>query len=339
MANIFRLGRGAVRKVNAHVDQIFNAAKARLLGPYGAKDIRVHYTRELSLPGLFEAGAMEEGVRPDLDVLKSLLDIAGGYIDAVQERTKARIVNEINSVLGQARHGGLSRDDYNDLLKMKLSEVFGDVTQHIHAIVDTEATRVKNISVLDGIIGSNLSSDVSDPVVFFVVVRDGDLCGECKRLHLMPDGITPRLWYLSECGHGYHKKGEGDPKIGGLHPHCRCTLVTLMPGFGFSSEGKIMFIKRGHLELPVQRGEGELKKTEPFDPNDHPRDPETGEFVVAIDPREDLSNVNPDDWDDDEDDLKVDPKEALRHLIGVFRSAMDRGTMPRDPAVIERELR
>lgn len=317
MANIFRLGRGAVRKVNAHVDQIFSAAKARLLGPYGAKEIRVHYTRELSLPGLFEAGAMEEGVRPDLDVLKSLLDIAGGYIDAVQERTKARIVNEINSVLGQARHGGLSRDDYNDLLKMKLSEVFGDVTQHIHAIVDTEATRVKNISVLDGIIGSNLSSDVSDPVVFFVVVRDGDLCGECKRLHLMPDGITPRLWYLSECGHGYHKKGESDPKIGGLHPHCRCTLVTLMPGFGFSSEGKIMFIKRGHLELPVQRGLGlseaawngeePLSKTEKFDPKDHPRNPETGEFVdhegamrsailSRITGRRHYANATPEQW-------------------------------------------
>ena len=347
MANIFRLGRGAVRKVNAHVDQIFNAAKARLLGPYGAKDIRVHYTRELSLPGLFEAGAMEEGVRPDLDVLKSLLDIAGGYIDAVQERTKARIVNEINSVLGQARHGGLSRDDYNDLLKMKLSEVFGDVTQHIHAIVDTEATRVKNISVLDGIIGSNLSSDVSDPVVFFVVVRDGDLCGECKRLHLMPDGITPRLWYLSECGHGYHKKGESDPKIGGLHPHCRCTLVTLMPGFGFSSEGKIMFIKRGHLELPVQRGEGELKKTEPFDPNDHPRDPETGEFTPQIgademlpsDPDEREKEIaDRDAWERYEESL-VDHVAVKKQQIINIREEVEDGLLQPNSQAIEKEAR
>lgn len=36
----------------------------------------------------------------------------------------------------------------------------------------------------------------------------------------MPDGITPRLWKLSEVGSGYHRKGDESPKLGGLHPNC-----------------------------------------------------------------------------------------------------------------------
>lgn len=44
-------------------------------------------------------------------------------------------------------------------------------------------------------------------------------CDICKSIHTLNVTI-PRLWYLSEIGHGYHKKGETNPKIGGLHPHC-----------------------------------------------------------------------------------------------------------------------
>ena len=36
----------------------------------------------------------------------------------------------------------------------------------------------------------------------------------------MGDGHTPRLWYMSEVNHGYAKKGDAAPSIGGQHPNC-----------------------------------------------------------------------------------------------------------------------
>jgi hypothetical protein len=263
MPNVARLGKGASRKIGNAIDDLFDKAKARLLGPQAiiGKKIHIGFIRELSLPGVFEAGSLEELVKPDLDVLDSLIRVAGSYIDAHRERTKARVVHQINGAMAEAKHnGGMSQSDFRGLVNTQLSEVWADVTRNIHSIVDTELSHAKNVSVLDGVVGANLNAGVSDPVVYFVVVRDNILCKECKRLHLMDDEKTPRLWYLSELGHGYHKKGEDSPKIGGLHPHCRCTLVTLLPSYGFTNDGMVKYVKRGHLELPIQRG---LARSEP----------------------------------------------------------------------------
>jgi hypothetical protein len=70
----------------------------------------------------------------------------------------------------------------------------------------------------------------------------------------MPDLVTPRVWKLSEIGFGYHKKGENNPKIAGLHPHCRCGLAFLAPGFGFKG-GQVSWIGEGHDEYKAQRGQ------------------------------------------------------------------------------------
>jgi len=120
-------------------------------------------------------------------------------------------------------------------------------------LIDTEAQNVRNTGVLDGIIKVNAAHDIEDPVIYFVVVRDNYLCPECKRLHLLEDEKTPRLWYLSELGHGYHKKGQSNPKLGGLHPNCRCSLVPLMPGFGFSKDGFTTFRGTKYDAIKEQR--------------------------------------------------------------------------------------
>ncbi len=256
MANVVRLGRGATKKVNQAIDDLFDKSKVRFLGPQSVigKRIYITYDRTLSLPGVFEAGSYEEAVKPDLDVLNSLLEVAASYMDAYRERTKARVIHEINGALAEAKHlGGMSQGDFRNMVNVKLADVWADVYNQVHTLVDTEVSHAKNVSVLDGIIGANLNAGVNDPVVYFVVVRDNLLCDECKRLHLMEDGVTPRLYKLSELGHGYHKKGQDNPKIGGLHPHCRCTLVTLLPNYGFTKDGMIKYVKRGHDEFSAQR--------------------------------------------------------------------------------------
>jgi hypothetical protein len=108
--------------------------------------------------------------------------------------------------------------------------------------------------VLDGIVKVNASAGVEDPLIYFVVVRDDDLCDECRRLHLLPDGVTPKVWRLSEVKRGYHRKTDDVPSLGGEHPHCRCSLVTIMKGYGFTKSGGITYISPDHDELEAQRG-------------------------------------------------------------------------------------
>jgi hypothetical protein len=67
----------------------------------------------------------------------------------------------------------------------------------------------------------------------------------------MPDGITPKVYKLSQASSGHHHRGENDPKIQGLHPACRHTMVTILRGFGFEN-GKISYISPGHDEYSRQ---------------------------------------------------------------------------------------
>lgn len=248
-----QLGPGNIRAIEKAVDHTFDRLKVRLLGPQSVgKRIYVGYTRQYSLPGLFEQAAREEGVAADLMTLNQLLKVAGGYVDATREKTKARVVREVQGFLADAHKGGIDTD-LRTVLEGKLSEVWSETAHAVRRIIDTEATHTKNVGVLDGIVRINSAAGIEDPLVYFVVVRDKDLCNECKRLHLLPDEITPRVWKMSEVGSGYHKKGESNPKMGGLHPHCRCSLVTLMPGYGFDGKGMVTYISKNHDEYAKQR--------------------------------------------------------------------------------------
>jgi hypothetical protein len=253
---IHKLSKGATKKIEAAIEELFDRAKVRMLGPNATgKRIIVSFVRDFSIPGLYEAAAREEGAIPNQETLDSLTRIASNYLDATMARTKARMINEINASLRDASLSGESVD-VRTILGGKLSDVWRDVSTQVHAIIDSEASNAKNVSIMESILKVNAAEGIDDPIVYFVVVRDNVLCDECKRLHLMDDGKTPRLYKLSELGHGYHKKGEDDPKVGGLHPHCRCTLVTLMPGFGFSKEGFVKYVGRNHNEWSRQRDGG-----------------------------------------------------------------------------------
>lgn len=252
-----QLSQANINAIHRSVDQTFDRLKFRLLGPQSIGKriyVNVGYRRPDSLPGLFEAASREEGVAANIRTLHQILKVAGGYVDATRERVKARVVREVQGFLTDAHNQEITTD-LKTVLEGKLTEVWSETAHAVRRIIDTEATHTKNLGVLDGIVRINAQQGIEDPVVYFVVVRDTSLCGECKRLHLMPDETTPRCWYLSEVGGGYHSKGDETPKQGGLHPHCRCSMVTLMPGYGFSPQGMVTYKEKGWNELEHQRSE------------------------------------------------------------------------------------
>ena len=250
-----RIGPAGVRIIEQAVEKLFEKIRAHTFGdkhPTG-KRLYVSYKPELTLKGIFTAGAAEEGVTPSEDLLKTLLKISASYLDAAEAKAKAKTVQAVQSFLIDAGNKGV-KTDLQTVLEGKLYEVMGEAQRDVKRIMETESTVVRNTSIMDGIVRSNAAAGIDDPTVFFVTVRDQHRCEECTRLHVQPDGVTPRVWKLSELGSGYHKRGDPQPKVGGLHPHCRCVLTTLMPGYGFNAGGRVQYKSPGYDEFKTQRG-------------------------------------------------------------------------------------
>jgi hypothetical protein len=223
------------------------------------KKIYIGFKPTVDLPKLFIESSAEERVKADEGILNSLLRIAEGYVETQRTAVKTRVTQSVEAFLNNAAMTGVDTD-VETVLGGQLADVWKKATSDVGRIVGSEATKARNMGSLDGIVRVNAASGVEDPIVYFVVVRDDVTCEECRRLHLMPDGITPRLWYLSELSHKYHVKGEDVPSVSGGHPNCRCTMVTMLKGYGFDKSGMVTFIDFEHDEMAKQRG---VYKNEP----------------------------------------------------------------------------
>lgn len=74
-----------------------------------------------------------------------------------------------------------------------------------------------------------------------------DACAYCVKLYLKKDGVTPRIFRMSEItSNGTNvgrKAADWKPVIGATHPYCECTLMHMPNGFGFDSSGDIIAMK------------------------------------------------------------------------------------------------
>lgn len=211
------------------VDAMFNALRDQFM-PAEGKVLRIGYS---TLGELYEQAVRASGGVPDPDTKQSLNEIADTYLDAAQSRMEANLKHVLTAV----KHS--KKEDKQIDTQSAIDEVVEKATTEVERIVDTESQRARAVGTWEGVSQAAAQMNIDDPTVFFVVVRDESLCDECKRLHLLPNEITPRVWKLSEVAHEYHERGNEYPTIQGLHPHCRCTKTILFPGFGFDSSGMV----------------------------------------------------------------------------------------------------
>ena len=243
---VITLTKGSVKTIEKAVDRLFDRIKGRALGPdffkyNGDKKIYIGYKPAYSLPGLYRTSAMSEDVEPNERVLNGLVKVASGYLDAERERVKSKVIHAVNAWL--LTNPTASAET---VLSGELAPVWKETLDNVGKIIDTESTAARNMGTLEGVSQIAAARGIDDPNVFFIVVRDKHLCEECSRIHLMPDGKTPRVFKMSELSGGYHKRGDDTPCVGGLHPYCRCSLVNLAPGYGFTDAGMIKFVEVGH---------------------------------------------------------------------------------------------
>ncbi len=186
------------------------------------------------------------------DVLLSLLVSSFGYIESLKHKTSSNVVESIDALVKESKLKGeyVSSTQVNEVIAKEMDKA----RSHMKLIAEAETTKTRNFGSLMDITRKSGNADIEDPTVYFIVVRDGSLCSECKRLHLLEDGVTPRVFKMSQLSMGWHKRGDDRPSACGEHPHCRCSLTQLAPDWGFKS-GYLSFIRLGYDEYKEQRGE------------------------------------------------------------------------------------
>lgn len=253
MIGISGTGKENIGKI---VDDLFDNIALQLIGEIprlkNKKLAIISMDQHFGLAHLFVKAMQDKAPNAiEQDLLRGLLKSTDGYIEALKNKTRSNITEAIDGLAREARLGKVKVDEakFSAILKEEMTKA----RAHMTAIVESEATKLRNLGTLMNISRMATSVGDSDPTVFFVVVKDTITCKECIRLHLMPDEVTPRLWKFSELKQGYHKRNENQPSAFGLHPHCRCTLVYLSKGFAFDENGRTTYESDGYDAYASQR--------------------------------------------------------------------------------------
>jgi hypothetical protein len=250
-----------IKAIDQAIEALFNRLKARFLNKkYEPKKIRfsvtgfdkpVQHRKDFNLPTLFAQAAQDQGFKPNEKLQEAVVGGVEQYLDAYQELAKAKVKQAVQAVLSDAE---ASKEEINlpKVLKQELRGVMETVKKDVSGVVDNELGRAKNLSTLDSISKANAVLNIEDPTVVFIGPNDAYTCKDCKRLYYLEDG-TPRVWKISELKGGYGKHNCTQPSTGGQHPHCRHSMSTMMPGFGFKGS-KIEYIEPGYDVWKDQRG-------------------------------------------------------------------------------------
>ena len=243
-------------EIDKVVGDLFDKAALRLLGPIP----KLHH-KKITLLGFLEGAtlatlfvqAMNNRYlnNTENDVLKGILGGAFGYIETLKGKTTSAISERID---GLAREARIAKQPISEAkLNEVIQEELGKAKTGLETIAMSEATKARNLGSLMDITRKASLSGEADPVIGFVGPNDDRTCENCRRLFFMPDGVTPRLWLLSECNGGYFKRGDAFPSYLGLHPRCRHTPFNVPPGYGFNKSGHLTFIGLDHSALEEQR--------------------------------------------------------------------------------------
>lgn len=179
-------------------------------------------------------------------------DHAGEYIQGIGDD----LVRDIRAASARSTEDALRavQDGVKDAIKNRktISELktnlYGRIDNRFRdwqRVAHTEMTAAIQRGVYNDIRES--STKGADQLVF--KRPSPDACSHCKRMYLEEDGITPRIFKMSELEDSNIGKRVADwkPTIGPVHPWCQCQLQIVPDGFEFevTKEGKAELVFTG----------------------------------------------------------------------------------------------
>jgi len=210
--------------ISSHIDKMFDILAYKLLGRIPKLQNKPHLFDifgGITLASIFvQALNNRDPNQFERDALRSILTSSHGYIESLKNKTSSNVVEGIDALVKEAKAKGthVTKEQVNEIFSAEMTKAKG----HMKLIAEAETTKTRNVGHTMEIASKAKDMGVSDPNVFFVIVRDGQVCSECVRLHMMPDGVTPKVYKMSELSMGWHKRGDDRPSACGEHPHCRC---------------------------------------------------------------------------------------------------------------------
>lgn len=139
----------------------------------------------------------------------------------------------------------IERDAQIGQITRDLQNMTQDYNRDWKRVAVTEMTNAHSQGRADAIQVRNEKKKPDDIYVFKRVVGDEALCSSCRKAYLETDGITPKVYKLSELqANGTNvgkKRVNWDAVVGATHPFCRCVLNELPNGFGFNDKGQMTY--------------------------------------------------------------------------------------------------
>lgn len=189
--------------------------------------------------------------------MKHVAQSVSNHLNNLQNKVQTNIENLLNNVNISYRNENLTETVSNVISEgIKQRKTIGQVASQLRSvsqdtyknwklIATTEMATAMTLGEADAIVARKQDPNPNKIYVFKTVTKDAALCKTCRNAYLMPDGVTPKIYTLSELqanGTNYGRKSsELLPTITPIHPGCRCNLVELPIGWGFEN-GKITFI-------------------------------------------------------------------------------------------------
>lgn len=166
---------------------------------------------------------------------KHLKNTAGQLIDAFVDKINTEvggIVNDnlmiyhqkLKNVVPDTIAEGIARNKTVKEISRSLKDKMDNYYTNWDRIVRTELNRANNLASIDAIIENNKSKDFKEIYVYFSGPHDTTTCKHCLNLLFQPDGITPKVFKLSEVianGTNYGRKARDWKAVqDGIHPNC-----------------------------------------------------------------------------------------------------------------------
>jgi len=189
--------------------------------------------------------------------IKYATENAGQYITGLRDE----MVRDARAF--SARHSGMAlrrvREEVSEAiaerktlseLKSELFHSFDDKYRDWQRVAHTEVNNSIQNAVYHEI--KENSDDGVDQLVY--KLPNPSACKWCVKLYLQKDGITPRIFKMSDLAESNVGRKAADwlPTIGAAHPWCFCQLIPVVEGFNF--------VKKPIALEPVKVGEKSYKK-------------------------------------------------------------------------------
>lgn len=241
------------------IDRLFDKMTYNLLGYVPKRGKKIYFFTEkpsVTLANLFvQAMRNRQPNEVEKEAAKGLFKTASKFIHSLKEKTATNVIDQLDARTKEASLGGkpVGLKEVKTILNKEMEKA----KSHFKMISETEATKTRNTGATMDISKVGASLGVSDPNVFFIV-NHTTACVHCVKNHLMPDGVTPRVFKLSEVKQSYLTKEErdaGSVSAAGLHPHCMCL---------YDSMARVV-TERGHISIKnVKVGDRVLTHTGKF---------------------------------------------------------------------------